>query len=328
MALKPIGEEQAQPVTITDPIGPGESATLPSEAAADRVLRWKSKLLLTLSLAAYSVALVTLAWFAATRLRELHPSPPPMEPIRQLWTALFDGPANCYIVPADAGFNLLEDLSHHPIPLALYMKGSYLTQPLSQIDDHSAEDLHTQQFTSFTDLQIVTALARLPEFNPQRALVRFPRELRLNDLKNANAVILGSMGSNPWAAIAQSNANFRIVNDGAMLGAKIVNTKPELGEAPSYVSHWNQPAHETFAIVAYLPNLDRNGHLLLLQGLDVAGTQAAAEALIHPEAIAPILQRATLPDGTLRSFEILLRSSSIGSESAGAAIIGSRIYPN
>jgi hypothetical protein len=324
--VKPIGEEQAQPVPIAVRIEPSESATRPAEAAAGHVRRWKRPLLLTLSLAAYSIALVTLAWFAATRFREHRTSPPPVEPIRQLWAALFGGPANCYIVPADAGFNLLEDLLHHPTSLALYMKGSYLTQPLSQIDDHSAEDLRTQQFTSFTDLQIVTALARLPEFNPQRVLLRFPRELRLDDLKNANAIILGSMGSNPWAAIAQSNANFRIVNDGAMQGAKIINTKPESGEAASYVSHWNQPAHETFAIIAYLPNLDGNGRLLLLQGLDVAGTQAAAETLIHPDTIAPILQRATRPNGSLRSFEILLRSSSIESESAGTTIIGSRIY--
>jgi hypothetical protein len=70
-----------------------------------------------------------------------------------------------------------------------------------------------------------------------------------------------------------------------MRAAKIINTKPEPGAAASYVSHWSQPAHETFAIIAYLPNLDGNGHLLLLQGLDVAGTQAAAETLIHPEAI-------------------------------------------
>ena len=159
-----------------------------------QVRRWKRLLVLASLLAAYSVALGGLGWFAATRLHEQHAAVLTPEPIRQLWAALFGGPANCYIVPADAGFNLLEDLLHHPMPLALYMKGSYLNLPLPQIDGHSAEDLRAQQFTSFTDLQIVTALARLPEFNPQRAILRFPRELRLDDLKHANAIILGSMG--------------------------------------------------------------------------------------------------------------------------------------
>ena len=68
------------------------------------------------------------------------------------------------------------------------------------------------------------------------------------------------------------------------------------------------------------------GHLLLLQGLDVAGTQAAAEALFHLEAIAPVLQRATRSNGSLRYFEILLRSTSIESNSTGTQVIASRIY--
>ena len=63
------------------------------------------------------------------------------------------------------------------------------------------------------------------------------------------------------------------------------------GEAASYVSHWNEPAHETYALISYLPNISGTGHLLLLQGLDAAGTQAAAETAFHPEAIAQILRQ-------------------------------------
>jgi len=81
-----------------------------------------------------------------------------------------------------------------------------------------------------------------------------------------------------------------------MRGATIVNAHPLPGETASYVSHWNEPSHETFALIAFLPNLGGNGRLLLLQELDVAGTQAAAEALIHPDAIDPILRRATRPE--------------------------------
>jgi hypothetical protein len=65
---------------------------------------------------------------------------------------------------------------------------------------------------------------------------------------------------------------------------------------------------------------------LLVQGLDVAGTQAAGEALLRPELIAPILKDAMRPDGTLRNFEILLRATSIESSATGTSIIGTRIY--
>ena len=285
--------------------------------------RWKFWLFAASSLAVYSALLVYITWFAAAGPRVALRI---QDPVHPLWAALFQGPANTYIVPADAGFNLIEDLSRRPVPLADYIKDDYLNLPLAGVDAHSADDLRSQYFTSFVDFQTVAALAHLPEYNPQRALLRFPRDLRLDDLKNANAILIGSVGSNPWAALPENGANFRIVYRQAMEGATILNVKPQPGEAQSYSSHWNEPAHETFALIDFLPNVGGNGHLLLLQGLDVAGTQAAGEMLFHPAAIAPILRRATRPDGSLRSFEILLRSTSIESNSAGTLVIASRIY--
>ena len=248
------------------------------------------------------------------------------EPAHVLWAELFSGPENSYIVPSDAGFNLLEDISRRPVPLAEYIAGNYQELPLSGVDAHSASDLRSQQLTPFVDLQIAAALAHLTEDDPQRVFIRFPRDLRLDDLKNANAVIIGSVGSNPWAAIAESNANFRIVDRPGMNGAQIINLKPQPGEAASYSSHWNESAHETFALIDFLPNLSGNGHLLVLEGLDVAGTQAAAEMLLYPSAIDPILKRATRPDGSLHNFEVLLRSTSIESNATGTQVIASRIY--
>jgi hypothetical protein len=126
--------------------------------------------------------------------------------------------------------------------------------------------------------------------------------------------------------MAEANANFRIADRPGMQGATILNLKPEAGEATSYASHWNEPAHETFALISFLPNLSGNGHLLVLEGLDVAGTQAAAEILLHASAIDSILQRATRADGSLRNFEVLLRSTSIDSNATGTQVIASRIY--
>ena len=272
---------------------------------------------------AYSIAIIWITWIAEPRVRASHRSP---APTHSLWAALFDGPGNTYIVPADAGFNLLEDLSRRPLSLADYIKGGYLDLPLSGVDTHSAEDLRSQQFTSFIDIQIVAALSRLPEYDPQHVFLRFPRDLRLDDLKNSNAVLIGSVGSNPWASIGDNSANFRIVYRPGMQGASIINVHPQSGEASNYLSHWNEPAHETFALIAFLPNLGGTGHLLLLQGLDVAGTQAAAETILRPAAIDPILKRATRSDGSLRFFEILLRSTSIESNSAGTQVIASRVY--
>lgn len=309
------------------PVAISVHASSAASAGTARVLKpkrnWPGWVLGASAIVVYSALLVWLTWFAATQHRV---SVRPADPTHALWSALFGGPANCYIVPADAGFNLLEDLSRRPLPLADYIKGDYLEMPLAGVDAHSADDLRSQRFTSFVDFQTVAALARLPEYDPQRSSLRFARDLRIDDMKNANAVLIGSVGSNPWVSLADSSANFHILNQRGMQGAIIVNRNPQAGEASSYESHWSEPAHETFALIAFLPNLDGNGRLLLLQGLDVAGTQAAAEALFHPGAIASILKQATRPDGSLRCFEILLRSTSIESNATGTSVVGSRIY--
>jgi hypothetical protein len=293
-----------------------------TEQSAAAPSKTKRMVLGAMLFAAYSAALIGATWFAATR------TPVPnqmMAPAHTLWAALFGGPGNCYIVPSDAGFNLLEDLSRRPVPLAEYISGSFQTMPLTGVDAHSAEDLRSQQLTPFVDLQIAASIAHLTEDNPQRVFIRFPRDLRLDDLKSSNAVIIGSVGSNPWAGLAEGNANFRIVDRPGMEGAVILDTNPKPGEAASYASHWNEPAHETFALITFLPNLSGNGHVLVLQGLDVAGTQAAAEMLLHPSAIDAILKSATRGDGSLRNFEVLLRSTSIESSATGTQVIASRI---
>jgi hypothetical protein len=271
----------------------------------------------------YSAVLVCLTWFVASRVPAVRPN---IEPSHVLWSTLLSSSDNTYIVPPDAGLNLLEDISHRTLPLADYIKGSYLDLPLAGLDDHTRQDLRTQQFSDFLSVQIVAAMARQEEYNPQRVFLRFPRDLRLDDLKTANAVLIGSASSNPWAALADSNTNFRIALKEGMTGAFIVNAKPLPGEATSYASHWNEPSHETYALILFVPNLSGNNHLLLLEGLDVAGTQAAAEVLFHPDVIAPILNRARLSAGGLRSFEVLLRTTSIQSNSAGTQVVAIRIH--
>ncbi|MGO9437151.1 MAG: hypothetical protein ACLPH3_02885 [Terracidiphilus sp.] len=315
------GNWQGHPMPVALPAQPAPRMQEIEISAAQR--RWRRWAIGASLLLVYSAAIVCVTWIAGSRVRASHR---PQTLAHPLWATLFGGPANTYIVPADAGFNLLEDLSRRPLSLADYIKGGYLDLPLSGVDAHSAEDLRSQRFTSFVDFQIVAALSRLPEYDPQRVSLRFPRDLRLDDLKNSNAILIGSVGSNPWASIGDSGANFRIVYRQGMQGATIINTHPQSGEASSYLSQWNEPAHETFALIAFLPNLGGTGHLLLLQGLDVAGTQAAAETILRPAAIDPILKRATRPDGSLRFFEILLRSTSIESNSAGTQVIASRIY--
>ena len=246
-------------------------------------------------------------------------------PLRSLWRAVLPENGTTYVVPSDAGFNLMEDMSHREFPLADYIRGSYDQVPATTLDSHTRQDLYSQRYTDFVSLQIIAMLARQPEYDPRRVLLRFPRDLRIDDLKTGNALIIGSANSNPWASLGDARTNFRIVPSHDMEGAAIVNAQPLAGEQSSYQSHWNEPSHETYALILFVPNLSGAGHLLVVEGLDVAGTEAAAEVLFRPELISPIVERAKRPDGSIRRFEILLRTNSIQSNAEGTQVIANRI---
>jgi hypothetical protein len=80
-------------------------------------------------------------------------------------------------------------------------------------------------------------------------------------------------------------------------------------------------------VIDYMPNFDDGGHVLIIQGLNMAATQAAAETLFNAPVMKPILQRATLPNGSLKPFELLVETSSIGATAPEAEIIATRFYP-
>lgn len=305
------------------PIDKDTSATSTSHPQPTPRIQWPATLSKWFALFAYSAVLVCLALFVSARVHRVHK---PAEPAQLLWSVLFRPPLNAFVVPSDSGFNIIEDLSHKQLSLSDYLKEDYRTLPMTAMDKHSASDLSTQKFTSFVDLQVISTLLRLPEVDSQRLFLRFPRDLRMDDLKTGNTILIGSISSNPWAEVVQQNLNFRILYSNEKQQAWIANIKPQSGEADTYVSHWSEAAHKTYAMIDFMPNLGGNGHILLIQGLDVAGTQAAAEMLFHGDAVAPILSRASLPGGNLRSFEIVIESSSIESNAANAHVIASRIY--
>jgi hypothetical protein len=295
---------------------------LPSKPAERRFVSFLKRTALLLF---YSAALVCLTLYISARLGGARV---PMDSTHPLWAVLFRAPLNTFVVPADCGFNAIEDLSRRQFSLEEYLTGDYRTIPLQGLDEHSITDLSTQKFTSFVDLQVVSTLLRRSEIDPHRLFLRFPRDLRMDDLKTGNVILIGSIDSNPWAEVAQQNLNFRFLygyNQGKKQ-AWISNAKPQTGEAGVYKTHWDQAAYITYATIDLVPNLSGNGHILLVQGLDVAGTQAAAELLFRGDAIAPILRRASMPDGNLRSFEIVIESTSIEANAANAQVIASRVY--
>lgn len=107
----------------------------------------------------------------------------------------------------------------------------------------------------------------------------------MRDLDHDNYVLIGSPGSNPWVSIFQNKLNFResegIVGNSAKA---FVNTNPLPGEKARYEGlRWTGAMGEDYATIGLLPNVTHDGSVLVMQGLQQEGTEAAGRFLADPE---------------------------------------------
>jgi hypothetical protein len=268
------------------------------------------------------LACVALAWAVAHRApaNSADPSYP-------LWARLFDKGHETLIVPSDDGIVMIQNLTGHLVPLSEYINRDYLSlKSLYNIDEQNMRDLDAQRYTNVTDLNAVMRFSRLPEANSGQFMVRYSRDVHMDDLKDANVILLGSTFSNPWAELFEKTLNFEFAYEPHPNASQIVNRHPQAGELPVYENDAIGPSHRTYAVIGFVPNLNNTGSVLLVEGLTMAGTQAAVDTLFSRSMMGPLLDQFKNADGSLNPFEILIETRSFGSDSPQASVVATRMY--
>ncbi len=243
-----------------------------------------------------------------------------------LWAELFSGNRDTFIVPSDAGLVIMQRLVDRPVPLSNYVNGTYRTRLKADDLPNAAEilKLGNRRYTSVVDLDLAAHLAQLREVVPGRMLLRYARDLRMDDLRTVNAILIGSDESNPWLQLfgPQLQLAFEYEpNSGRPSG--FVNSSPRPGESQLYSTTGRED--RTFGIIAYRPNLTGTGHVLIVAGLNTAGTQAAAAFLLDPSSMMPTLERARLADGKLQPFELLVSAANVATNASTPHLVIERI---
>jgi hypothetical protein len=282
----------------------------------------RSRRLLSVAALLFVVVCGVGAWRA---LKHVHPAPG--DPSHPLWSQVFDNDRQTFMVPSDDGIVMFQNLTGHTVHLAEYVSREYLSiKSPFHIDAQNLADLDAQRYTNITDLNAVLKFSRVPEVNPAHFIIRYARELHMEDLKDSNAILLGSTYSNPWVELFQKNLNFEFNYEPHPNASFITNKHPLAGESPVYANDATAPSHRTYAVVALVPNLNNTGWILIVEGLTMAGTQAATDILFNREEMRSVLEKASAGNGKLKPFEILIETRSFGSSSPQATIIASRIY--
>jgi hypothetical protein len=242
-----------------------------------------------------------------------------------LWSQIFAGDRDTFVVPSDDGLIIMQRLTERPVPLASYVDGSYRANVKAAGDPSAPEILKLggRRYTSVVDLNFVAHLAQLDEVVPARMMIRYARDLRMEDLRSGNAILIGSVEANPWIQLFQPQMNFRFsINPGSDKPSGIVNSHPRVGENAIYGTPGN---NHTYGLIAYVPNLTSTGHVLIVGGLNTAGTEAATTFLLTPSLMMPALQRARATQGGLQPFELLIGAGNVATNASTPQVILERI---
>jgi len=243
-----------------------------------------------------------------------------------LWAQLFSGNRDTFIVPSDAGLVIMQRIVDRPVPLTNYVDGSYRTRLKGDnlLDAAEILKLGARRYTSVVDLDLAAHLAQLHEVVPGRMLLRYARDLRMDDLRTGNAILIGSDESNPWIQLFRPQLQLSFQYEpNSDRPSGFVNLSPRPGENELYTT--NGQEDRTFGIIAYRPNLSDTGHVLIVAGSNTAGTQAASAFLLDPVSMMLTLQRARLADGSLQPFEVLVSASNVATNASTPHLVLERI---
>ena len=246
-----------------------------------------------------------------------------------LWTQLFNSQSNTYIVTTDNGLGVLQDITGRYATLNQYIDGSYFAQ-FDRTDTPEAlklQRLSRERLTSVPDSNSAASILLLPEARNKHVTLRNARTLQLADLKQSNLILLGSNYGDPWVSLFESSMNFQINYHatGDTYESEIINKSPRPNESAVYRNNSTEAPYATYAVIAFLPNLDRSGWVLIIEGLTMAGTDAATEFLFHGD-VGSLMHDVTRGKQGIRPFEVLLKTKNLDSQASPPTILAERIY--
>jgi hypothetical protein len=144
---------------------------------------------------------------------------------------------------------------------------------------------------------------------------------------DGNIILLGSPRSNPWSNLYNDRLDFRFAYDPTTRTEVIRNVHPRPGELSTYVETapgW--ATGQSYAIVAFLKNLDQSGQVLWLAGQTAEGTEAAGKLVSDLPRLNTTLKKCGIRPSGIEHFEILLRLNTLAGSPSNIDAINCRVF--
>jgi hypothetical protein len=259
-------------------------------------------------------------------------APPPPWPL----AALFN-PANrsVQVVVADVNYGMTRLVDEQPVTLERYLSPSYRSgQDFLNVHPTDREArmmryLSGSLLTSYADLVVVSTLMRVSGNARDMLVIRSARELRPRDLEEGSFVFVGSPSSNPWVSYFQDKLNFQ--EHEGVVGESLKffqNAHPKPGEQQDYHGlTFTGSSGEDYATISLLPVPTGRGSVLILQGLQQEGTEAAGRFLAdagNRQKLQEALGVTGAP-GQPIYFEALIRTQAVAGAPNATSIVATRL---
>jgi len=244
--------------------------------------------------------------------------------VAAFWSGILDARPQTDVVMADSSFSLAQIVSKRSFSFQDYLNRSYVSQlrtEESNPDMRAALDLITaKNLVSSSDFRLAQRIVALDPLAKHIHLY-YAREYMPALIKQDNVILIGSSIANPWDELFESRLTFTTIpNNGAP--TFITNRAPLAGEQSTYVP----TGSVGYSTVAYLPNPDHNGSVLLLEGTGSEATEAAGDFLLSEGQLANFQRM--LHVSRLPYFDALLKTSQVKGTPLSTTLVAYRTYPN
>jgi hypothetical protein len=272
-------------------------------------------------IASLSLATFVAAWDYVHRPESLSVLP---------WSAIFGSSRVTQIITSDPNIAEIQGFTGGQISLSDYANHRYVpdSSRLTPEQLRFCNVILRGDKASVVDTPIAMAVAQLAQPTSSKVTVRGARSIQFSDMKSdANFILLGSPRTNPWSNLYNDQLDFRFEYDPKTGKEVIRNVHPQRGEPSAYVETapgW--ATGESYAIVAFLKNLEESGQVLFIAGQTAEGTEAAGKLVTDLPRLDATLKKCGGWSPGLQHFEILVRLNALAGSSSNIDAVNCRAF--
>jgi len=300
-----------------------------AESASPAHSQWRTPVVrgLLAAVAALVIVVIALAWLLERgRESALRPAPS-SSAVDALWSQLFSANLTTTVIVPDHTFAMVQEASDQHVDLATYLRRSSRPEHenLRQLNK-ILPSFSSRRYTTFDGASTAVRVSQLAERFHGRVAVRYARDMTLREISPGHVVLIGRPLSNLWNEMFETKLNFRFYSDLRRNLIICQNRSPQAGEQAEYLPVDEGAKRTVYASVAFLPNLNNSGNVIIIAGNSSGSQEIAAEFVTNEKLLNPFTDKIRQPGDRLPYFEILIRTITLDGVAQEPEVLAYRIH--